>query len=44
MMLTFFLKKFKIESKFRKCQKKIDKIFFVSEIFALENVAINSLC
>ena len=37
---------FKIESKFRKCKKKIDKIFFVSEIIAYETyekVAIKSL-
>ena len=30
---------FKIESKFTKCKKKIQEIFFVSEIKASENVA-----
>ena len=40
---------FKIESKFRKCQKKkktkkeIEKMIFVSEINSSENVAINML-
>ena len=27
-----------------KMQKKMEKIFFVSEIIASENVAINSIC
>ena len=39
-----FLKMFKLESKFRKCKKKNQKKFFVSEIIASENVAINCLC
>ena len=41
----FFLTMFKIESKFRKCKKKkkIAKKFFVSEIIASEDIAINCL-
>ena len=35
---------FKIESKLIKWKKKMEKKFFVSEIIASENVAINSLC
>ena len=35
---------FKIESKFKKFQKKIEKIFLVSDIVASENVAIDCLC
>ena len=35
---------FKIQSKFEKFQKKVEKIFFVSEIVASENVAIDCLC
>ena len=44
MRVSFFLKMFKIGSKFRKCKKKIAKIFFVSEIKASESVAINCVC
>ena len=44
MRVIFFLKIFKIESKFRKRKKKIEKIFFVSQINAYGNVAINCLC
>ena len=40
--ILFFIM-FKIEYKFRKWKKKIEKIFFVSEISASENVAISSL-
>ena len=49
MRVIVFLKMFKIEPKFRKCKKikkkikKRKKIFFVSEISASENVAINCL-
>ena len=43
MRLIFFLKMFKIESKFRKFQKKIEKMFFVSQIIACENGAIHFL-
>ena len=42
-MVIFFLKMFKIESKFTKCKKKIKKMFFVSEIIASENFALNCL-
>ena len=42
--VIFFLKMFKIESKFRKCKKKIGKMFFVANVIASENVAINCLC
>ena len=42
--VIFFKKMFKIESEFRKCEKKkTKKIFFLSEIVASENVAINYL-
>ena len=43
MRVIFFLKMLKIESKFRewKKEKKMRKMFFVSEIFEAENVAIN---
>ena len=41
--VIFFLKMFKNESKFTKLKKK-KKFFFVSEIIASENVAINFLC
>ena len=44
MIVIFFLKMFQIEWKFTKCQKKIEKIFVVSEKNASENVAINCLC
>ena len=47
MRVITFLKIFKTESKFGKCKKKnkkkMKKIFFVSEINASENVAINCL-
>ena len=45
-VIFFFLKMFKIGSKFRICKKKkkMPKMFFVSEIIASENVAINCLC
>ena len=39
----FFLKIFKIESKFRKSKKKLKKIF-VSDIIPFENVRINCHC
>ena len=42
--VIFFLKLVKIEYKFIKCQKKIEKIYFVSELKASENVPINCLC
>ena len=44
--VIFFLKMFKIECKFRKCEKKKknQKLFYVSEIIASENVAISCLC
>ena len=38
-----FLKMFKIKSGFPKCANKIEKKFFVSEIFVSEDVAINCL-
>ena len=43
MRVIFFLKMFKIESKFTKCKKKkkkkkIEKIFFVSHIIESKNV------
>ena len=41
--VIFFLDMFKIKSKFRKCKKKIQKMFLVSEIIASENVAVNCL-
>ena len=45
MRVIFFLKIFKMESKFRKCKKKkMEKKFFNSEIIASENVATNCLC
>ena len=44
MIVISFLKMFQIVFKFRKCKKKIEKIFFVSEKNASENVAINCLC
>ena len=44
MRVIFFLKMFKIESKFKKCKKKIQKIFFVCEINVSQYVAINCLC
>ena len=43
MSVFFLLKIFKIESKFRKAEKKILKIIFDSEIIASENVALNCL-
>ena len=43
MRVIFLLKMFKIESKFPKCKKKNQKMFFVSEIIASEDVAINCL-
>ena len=36
------MKMFKIESKFRKLKKKVEKLFFVCETIGSENVAINS--
>ena len=44
MSVILFLKMLKIESKFIKCKKEIQKIFFISETKASENVAINCLC
>ena len=47
MRVTFFLKMFRIESKFRKFKKKRKKKrdrIFNSEIIGSENVAINCLC
>ena len=41
--VIFLFKMFKIESSFPKCNKKFGKCFFVSEIFAPEDVAINCL-
>ena len=41
MRVIFFLKMFKIETKLRKGKIKIQKLFFVSEIIAAENIAIN---
>ena len=35
---------FKIESRFQKCNKKFGKYYFLSEIIASEDVAINCLC
>ena len=35
---------FQIESKFRKCKKKIQKLIFLSEIIASENIALSRLC
>ena len=43
MKVIVFLKVFKVESSFRKCKKKIQKIFFVSEMNASEKVAVNCL-
>ena len=43
MRVIFFPKMFKIESKSRKCKKKIQNILFISEIKASQNVAINCL-
>ena len=39
MRAIFFLKMFKIKSKFTKCKRKIKKMLFASEIIASENVA-----
>ena len=48
MAVIHYLKMFKIESKFIKCnkkkKKKLENIFFVSEKKACQNVAINCLC
>ena len=44
MRVIFFSKMFEIESKFRKCKKNLEKKFFVSEIIASEDLAINCLC
>ena len=41
MKVIFFLKMFKIECRFPKCNKKFGKYFFVSEVIASEDVAIN---
>ena len=35
---------FKIESKFRKIKKSIEKKYFDSETIASENIALNCLC
>ena len=43
MRVIYCLKIFEIECKFRKCKKIIERIFFVSEITASKNVAINCL-
>ena len=44
MRVIFFLEILKIELKIIKCKKKTEKIFFVSEILASDNVARNCLC
>ena len=41
--VIFFLKMFKIESRFPKFNKKLGKCFFVSEIIASADVAIDCL-
>ena len=41
--VVFFSKMFKVEAEFR-ISKKSQKVFFVSEINASENVAIKGLC
>ena len=43
MRFIFFLKMFKIEFRFRKRSKKLRNRFFVSEIFASEDVAVKCL-
>ena len=43
MRVIFVLKMVKIESKFSKWNKKFGKSFFISEIIASEDVAINCL-
>ena len=43
MKVILFYKMFKIECKFRNFQKNMEKVFFVSEILASENIAINCL-
>ena len=43
MRVIFFLRMCAIESRFRKWKKKIETIFFASEIIASENVAIDCL-
>ena len=42
--VIFFLKLFKIESKFWRGKKKIWNFFLVSEINSSENVLVNCLC
>ena len=44
MRVIFFLEMFKIESKFRKIKKSIEKRYFDSETIASENIALNCLC
>ena len=39
MRVIFFSKMFKIESQFTKWKRKIQKIYFDSEIIASENIA-----
>ena len=41
--ISFFVKVVKIEGKFRKCKKKIEKLLLFFKILASENVAINCL-
>ena len=43
MWFIFYSKKLKTEAKFRTSKKETEKDFFVSEVIASENVAINSL-
>ena len=43
MRLIYFLKMFKIEPRFRKCKEISGNNFFVSEIIATEDVAVNCL-
>ena len=43
MKVILFLKMLKIEVRFPECQKKLGKCFFVAEIIASEDVAVNCL-
>ena len=42
--VIFFFNMFKYDSKYRNCQKKNQQKFFVCEIIASENFAINCFC